>query len=150
MYSSVSGQDTLVINNYLFVGLADQNFVDLTWPNDIMSVKTGKNGNSIFSFNETGKVCEMKLRVLRGSADDEFMNNLLSQQQANAAAFPLMQGQYVKNLGDGQGNLTSDTYILSGGVFIKQVEGKSSAEGEIEQSIAVYMMKFTAAPRVLT
>ena len=150
MSSSVSGQDTLVINNYLFVGLADQNFVDLTWPNDIMSVKTGKNGNSIFSFNETGKVCEMKLRVLRGSADDEFMNNLLSQQQANAAAFPLMQGQYVKNLGDGQGNLTSDTYILSGGVFIKQVEGKSSAEGEIEQSIAVYMMKFTAAPRVLT
>ena len=150
MSSSVSGQDTLVINNYLFVGLADQNFVDLTWPNDIMSVKTGKNGNSIFSFNETGKVCEMKLRVLRGSADDEFMNNLLSQQQANAAAFPLMQGQYVKNLGDGQGNLTSDTYILSGGVFIKQVEGKSSAEGEIEQSIAVYRMKFTAAPRVLT
>ena len=39
---------------------------------------------------------------------------------------------------------------MSGGVFMKQVEGKSNVEGETEQSIAVYAIKFSNAPRVLT
>lgn len=146
----LSGQDTVNINNRIFNNLADQNCVELTFPNDIMNVKTGKNGNSIYGFNETGKQCELKLRVIRGSQDDQFLNNLLSQQQANAAAFPLMIGEFIKKLGDGQGNITNDTYIMSGGVFTKQVEGKSNTEGEVEQSIAMYTLKFTNAPRVLT
>lgn len=147
---ALSGQDTIIINNYIFVGLADQNYVDLTYPNDIMNVKTGKNGNSIFGFNESGKQCEVKIRVLRGSADDKFLLNLLSQQQQNAAGFVLLQGQFIKKIGDGNGKITSDTYIMSGGVFTKQIEGKSNAEGETEQSLAMYTLKFTNAPRVLT
>lgn len=147
---ALSGQDTIVINNYVFVGLADQNYVELTFPNDIANIKTGKNGNSIYGFNESGKQCEVKIRVLRGSADDKFMNNLLTQQQANFAGTVLLQGQFIKKVGDGQGNITSDTYIMSGGVFTKQVEGKSNADGETEQSLAIYTLKFTNAPRVLT
>lgn len=147
---ALSGQDTVVINNYVFVGLADQNYVELTFPNDIANVKTGKNGNSIYGFNESGKQCEVKLRVLRASADDKFLNNLLTQQQANFAGTVLLQGQFIKKVGDGKGAITSDTYIMSGGVFTKQVEGKSSAEGETEQSLAMYTLKFTNAPRVLT
>lgn len=147
---AMSGQDTIIINNYIFVGLADENYVELTFPNEIANVKTGKNGNSIYGFNETGRQCELKIRVLRGSADDQFMNNLLAQQQGNFAGFPLMQGQFVKKIGDGQGNVTSDTYILSGGIFMKQVEGKSNAAGEVEQSLAIYMLKFANSPRVLT
>ena len=147
---AMSGQDTVMINNHLFTGLADQNYLDLTFPNEIANVKTGKNGNSIYGFNETGKQCEVKIRVLRNSADDAFLNTLLQQQQANFAGMVLLQGQFVKKVGDGQGNITSDTYILSGGVFVKQVEGKSNAEGDVEQSLAIYQMKFTNAPRVLT
>lgn len=149
-FTALSGQDTIIINNYIFVGLADENYVELTYPNDIANVKTGKNGNSIFGFNESGKQCEVKIRCLRGSKDDSFLNNLLSQQQANFAGTVLLQGQFIKKIGDGQGNVTSDTYIMSGGVFTKQVEGKSNASGEVEQSIAMYTMKFTNAPRVLT
>ena len=148
--TALSGQDTAIINNYIFVGLADQNYIDITFPNDIANVKTGKNGNSIYGFNESGKQCEMKIRVLRGSADDKFLNNLLSQQQANFAGTVLMTGQFIKKIGDGQGNITSDTYIMSGGVFTKIPEGKSNAEGDVEQSIAMYTLKFTNSPRVLT
>ena len=147
---AMSGQDTVTINNHLFTGLADQNYLELTFPNEIVNVKTGKNGNSIYGFNETGKQCEVKIRVLRNSADDAFLNGLLQQQQANFPGMVLLQGQFVKKVGDGQGNITSDTYILSGGVFVKQVEGKSNAEGDVEQSLALYHMKFTNAPRVLT
>src|ERR1017187_5166086 len=147
---ALSGQDTIILNSQVLVGLADANFVELTFPNDIANVKTGKNGNSIYGFNESGKQCEVKIRVLRGSTDDKFLNNLLTQQQLNFAGTVLLIGQFIKKIGDGAGNITSDTYIMSGGVFTKIPEAKSNAEGETEQSLAIYTIKFTNAPRVLT
>jgi hypothetical protein len=147
---ALSGQDTIIINNQVLVGLADGNCVELTFPNDIANVKTGKNGNSIYGLNESGKQCEVKVRLLRGSSDDQFLNNLLVQQQANFAGTVLMIGEFIKKVGDGAGNITSDTYVMSGGVFTKQVEGKTNTEGEVDQSIAMYTLKFTNAPRALT
>jgi hypothetical protein len=147
---ALSGQDTIILNNQVLTGLADGNFVELTFPNDIANVKTGKNGNSIYGFNESGKQCEAKIRVLRASGDDKFLNNLLTQQQLNFAGTVLLTGQFIKKIGDGAGNITSDTYIMSGGVFTKIPEAKSNAEGETEQSLAIYTIKFTNAPRVLT
>lgn len=139
-----------MINNRVFADLADGNCVELAFPNDIANVKTGKNGNSIYGLNETGKQCEVKVRVIRGSADDKFLNGLLAQQQANFAGTVLMFGSFIKKLGDGQGNITSDTYIMSGGIFTKIPEAKTNVEGESEQSVSVYTMKFSNAPRVIT
>ncbi len=147
---ALSGSDTITINNRIFSDLADANCLDLTYPSDIANVKTGKNGNSIYGLNETGKQCEVKIRVIRGSSDDKFLNGLLSQQQQNFSGFVLMTGSFIKRLGDGQGNVTSDTYIMSGGVFTKQIEGKTNVDGESEQSVAMYTLKFSNAPRVLT
>lgn len=147
---ALSGADTVSINNHVFANYADQNYVELTFPNEIANVKTGKNGNSIYGLNETGRQCEVKIRVLRGSADDKFLNGLLAQQQNNFAGTVLLIGQFVKKIGDGKGNITSDTYVLSGGIFSKQVEGKSNADGDTEQSVAMYTLKFSNAPRALT
>lgn len=150
MSVALSGSDSIILNGRVLVDLADQNCVELTFPTDIAQVKTGKNGNSIYGLNETGKQCEVKVRVLRGSSDDQFLNNLLIQQQANFAGTILMIGQFIKKIGDGQGNITSDTYIMSGGVFTKQVEGKMNVEGDTEQSVSIYMIKFSNAPRAIT
>lgn len=147
---ALSGSDTITINNHLFSDLADGNCVDLTFPNDIANVKTGKNGNSIYGLNETGKQCEVKMRLVRGSNDDKFMNNLLAQQQANFAGTVLMFGSFIKKLGDGLGNIASDTYIMSGGIFTKIPEAKTNVEGESEQSVSMYTLKFSNAPRVIT
>jgi hypothetical protein len=148
--AALSGNDSVVLNNRIFSDFGEGTVVELTFPTEIAQVKTGKNGNSIYALNETGKQCELKMRPLRGSSDDIFLNNLLIQQQANFAGTVLMQGQFVKKIGDGQGNITSDTYILSGGVFVKQVEAKSNVEGDTEQCISIYMLKFSNAPRALT
>jgi len=147
---AMSGSDTININGQVLTGLADGNCVELTYPNEIANVKTGKDGNSIYGFNASGKQCEVKLRIIRGSSDDKFLNNLLSQQQGNFAGTVLLTGEFIKKLGDGAGNITSDTYIMSGGIFAKQIEGKSNVEGETEQSIAMYSLKFSNSPRVLT
>lgn len=147
---AMSGSDTININNRVFADLADGDCVTLDFPNDIAQVKTGKNGNSIYGLNETGRQCELKIRLIRGSADDKFMNGLLAQQQANFAGFVLMIGQFIKKLGNGAGNIASDTYIVSGGVFTKQVEAKMNVEGDTAQSVSEYSLKFSNAPRVIT
>lgn len=147
---AMTGSDTIMINNRPLADLADGNCAELTYPNDIASVKTGKNGNAIYGLNETGKQGELKLRLIRGSADDKYLNSLLSQQDANFAGFPLMIGEFIKKLGDGAGNITSDTMISRGGIFSKRVEAKTNVEGEAEQSVAVYTMKFANVARVIT
>lgn len=147
---ALSGSDTVVINGRVFHDLAEGNCVELKFPNDIAQVKTGKNGNSVYALNESGKQCEMDLRLVRGSSDDKFLNALLTQQNANFAGFILMQGEFVKQVGDGQGNILNDTYVTSGGIFVRQVDAMSNVEGDVAQSVSVYKMKFSNAPRALT
>lgn len=148
--AALSGSDTIMINKRIFNDLADADAAMLEFPNDIASVKTGKNGNSIYGLNESGKQCEVKIRVIRGSSDDKFLNALLATQQSDFAAFPLMIGEFIKKIGDGKGNINRDTYIMSGGVFTKQIAAKSNVEGDSEQSVAIYTLKFSNAPRVIT
>ncbi len=146
---AMSGNDTVIIDNRNITDLADENAIELTFESDIAQVKTGKNGNSIYGLNTTGLQAALKMRIVRGSADDIYFNNKLSQQNANFAGFALMQGQFIKKIGDGAGNITNDSYILSGGIFTKQVEGLSNVSGESTQSVSVYAMKFSNAPRAL-
>lgn len=146
----MTGNDTLTINNYVFNNFATGDVATLTYPNEIAAVRTGKNGAAVYALNETGKQVELKLRVIRGSADDNFLLGQLNSQQNNFAAFILMQGNLVKKLGDGSGNVGNDTYIISGGIFSKQVEVKVNVEGDEQQSIAEYTMKFSNGPRSLS
>lgn len=148
--AAMSGSDTVIVNGRVFNDFANDDVAVLTFPNDIATVKTGKNGNSIYGLNESGRQAELKLRVVRGSADDKFLNGLLTLQTSNFAGFPLMEGEFIKQVGDGTGAITNDTYITSGGVFTKRVEAKSNVEGDSEQSVAMYMIKFSNSPRVLT
>lgn len=147
---ALSGNDTVSINNTILADLADGDYCVLEFPNEIMTVKIGKNGNAIYGFNATGQMAEVKLRIIRGSADDKLLQSLITQQNTSPQTFPLMIGEFVKLIGDGTGNVTNDTYILSGGVFIKQVIAKSNAEGDSAQSVSEYMLRFSAAPRALT
>ncbi len=82
---ALSGNDTFVINNRILADLADGDCGILDFPNNIAAVKTGKNGNAIYSFNASGQQCELKIKIIRGASDDKFLNNLLVQQQGNFA-----------------------------------------------------------------
>ncbi len=147
---TLSGNDTAVIDNHIFNDLADANVVEVNFPNDIAAVKTGKNGNALFSLNETGKQCEVIIRTLRGGSDDKFLLAKLNAQNNDFASTVLMQGQFVKKLGDGKGNLSYDNYDLSGGVIGKGVPGKDNVEGDTDQNVAVYNLKFSKGTRQLT
>jgi len=147
---AVTGQDTLQINDRVLTDLADGDVTSISFPNEIVSVKTGKNNNTIYAKNETGKNADLIIRVVRGSADDKFLLNLKIQQDHNFASFVLLSGSLFKQVGDGLGNVTSDLYPLSGGVFSKNIDVKDNVEGDTEQAVAVYNIRLALAERSLT
>jgi len=147
---ALSGNDSFILDGRIFRDFADGNYVETKFPNDQAVAKTGKNGNSIYSYNATGLMVETVLRLIRGSADDVYMNGRLQSQNANFAGFVLMVGEMTKKLGQGDGTITSDIYIMSGGIFKRGVDAKSNAEGDTEQSVSIYTIQFTNAPRAIT
>lgn len=146
---AVSSNDTIKINNKILADFADGDIGVLTFPNELASIKTGKNGNSIYAINETGRQSELVLRLIRGSSDDKFLASQLSAQKNNFSGFILLTGEFIKRVGDGTGNIVSDTYIMSGGIFTKEVEAKSNVEGDTAQSVSVYTIKFANSPRCI-
>lgn len=146
---ALTGKDTLKINGRILNDLVDGDCAALTHPNDRMVVKTGKNGNSIYAYNQMGKIVELVLRVLRGSSDDKFLNGLLSSMDLNPPGLVLMNGEFTKNIGDGAGGIQGDTYICGGGAFKKGVDVKENQEGETEQAVSIWTIVFSNAPRVI-
>jgi len=145
--TSLTGKDTIKINGRILNDFADGDTAVLEYPNELVGVKTGKGGNSIYAFNTMGRQCSFTLRVLRGSSDDKFLNNLLSLFENDPAVFSLMTGELVKNIGDGEGSVTADTYILSGGAFRKKTDAKENVEGDTEQAVSVYSIIFSNGGR---
>ena len=146
---SLTGNDTLKLRDRVFADFADGDYAVLTFPNDIAALKTGKDGNTIYALNETGRQAELVIRVLRGSSDDKFLQNILAEQRNDFSGFVTLEGELVKRVGDGQGNITTDTYLVTGGVFTKNVEVKSNAEADTEQSVSVYTIAFGNNTRTL-
>ena len=147
---SISGNDTLVLKNRLITDFADGDNSALTFPTDLITVKTGKNGNSIFSKNEAGFNGELVLRIIRSSPDDKFLNTEISQIDNDFPSYTLIDGSFVKKIGDGKGGVTSDRYNLQAGVIKKLVESKDNAEGDTEQAISIYTLSFAYINRALT
>jgi hypothetical protein len=147
---TVTSNDTLTLNSHVFVDQAFGDISKITFPNELVNLKTGKNGNTVFAQNASGFNANLELRLLRGSTDDQFLDALILAPGSSFPSTTLLSGTFVKMLGDGQGNVVSDTYTLSGGVISKEIEGKENVEGDTEQAVATYMVKFASAARVIS
>lgn len=147
--TSITGNDTVVINGRNLVNFADGDNSTLTHPNELASVKTGKGGNTLIAYNATGQQGEMILRIMRGSSDDVFLNGLLKRWQLDPASFQTLTGKFIKRVGNGYGLVRNDTHVLVGGVFFKLTEAKSNAEGDTEQSVAIYSIRWSSVLRAI-
>lgn len=144
---TLTGEDTLTLNNRVFTDLADDDYSTITFPNDLVKLKTGKNENTIFAKDETGNNADMVLRLIKGSDDDRFMQGFVSQSERDFVSTQLLAGDFVKRLGDGQQNVVSEVITLFGGVVVRKVETKGNASGDTNQAVSVYNMKFAKAVR---
>jgi len=145
---TLTGADTLIINNRVIRNMANNDISVLTYSANIADKSTGRSGNTIISKNESGNNGDLTLRLMRGSGDDIFLQSLLTQQNdVNFSTFVLLTGQLVKNLGDGLGNSLQDVYALTGGFFSKQVDVTTNVQGSTEQGVAVYHIGWSRVAR---
>jgi hypothetical protein len=143
-----TGNDTIKFNGDIFTGFVSGDVLTIAFPNDIVNVKRGKDGVAIYSFNEMGKVVDVTLKVLRGCDDDKKILTALSLMKSNFNNFSLLSIDVTRMLGPSAG---ADNYMLTGGVFTKSnPEFKTNVEGDVEQGVAIYMMKFTAESRSIS
>lgn len=139
---SLTGGDTAQIDQQILATLADGNPFDITFPDDLGVVKVGKNGNTIFAKNESGRRANITLRVLLGGDDDKYLNSRMQQWISDPSTFELLTAMFIKRVGDGTGTIESKVYNCSNGIFRRQVPAKTSAEGDTDQSVAVYELAF--------
>lgn len=146
---AITGNGTITIDNRVLADLADGDIATLRFPNDLTTLKTGKNGNTLISSNQTGQQCELEIRVLRGSEDDIFLNSRLTSQKSNQPEFTLIVGEVVQNIGKGDGTLKKDTYRMRNGIFRGNVEVMFSAEGNTDTAVSVYTIEFGTMSRTI-
>lgn len=139
---SLTGQDDVIINGRVLRDVGDADWCTLDFDTDIANLKVSKDGNTIYALNSTGRAVKTTLRVLAGSADDKFLNSLLTAMKADFSSFSLLSGSFIKRVGDGAGNISSVVYQLAGGIFKKDIATKGNAEGDVSQSVAVYELLF--------
>lgn len=144
---TVTSNDTLTLNGRVFVDLATDDVTAITFPNELVTRKTGKNGNTVYAQNAQGLNADLSMRLMRGSSDDQYMQGLINSAPADFPSTVMLTGTFVKRLGDGQGNVVSDIYTLAGGVISKQVDGKENVSGDVSQAESMYTVKFASATR---
>ena len=146
---ALTGNDTVILNERVIKDMADGSIVEIAYQNDRVGVTTGKNDNTIFAENRTGSNAVLTLRVIRGSADDRWLNGLSIQQNRDLPSFTLLRGSFSKRVGNGFGEISYDTFVLIGGAFQRYPDVQENLQGETEQGSTVYQIIFAKAERAI-
>ena len=146
---ALTGHDTVILNERVIKDMADGSIVEISYQNDRVGITTGKNDNTIFAEDRTGSNATLTLRVIRGSADDRWLNGLSIQQNRDLPSFSLLRGAFTKRIGNGYGSISYDNYILIGGAFQRYADTQENLQGETEQGSSVYTIIFAKAERAI-
>lgn len=139
---TITGDDTLTLNNRVFTDFATDDFSTITFDNNLSELKTGKNQNTIFAKNETGNNATLNIRLMKGSSDDRYLQGIISADERDYVGSGLINGEFVKRLGDGESNIIREVATLLGGKIQKKVPTKGNSSGDIEQGVSVYVVMF--------
>ena len=145
---SLTGDDSIIINDIPLNDFADGDIGSLSLPNNIFDMQTGKNGNTIFALDESGNNATLTVRVLMSSNDDKRLNGMIPKSKGFAQSV-LATGSVVKQVGDGQGNVSYNTYLLAGGMVQKKPDVKSNVNGDDSQAVIEYVIQFAEANRAI-
>lgn len=143
---TLTGDDVVIINDLPVVDFADNTIGTLEVPNELFQMSTGKNGNTIFALDEKGNNATLTLRILMSSGDDKRFNGLIPQSQ-NFASTILANGSVIKQVGDGQGNISYNAYLLRGGMISKKPNISIDVAGNTDQAVVEYVFQFAQAER---
>jgi hypothetical protein len=145
---ALTGDDQIIINQVPLNDFPDGDIGTLSIQNTIAEMTTGKDANTIFALNEAGKNAVLTVRVLMGSSDDKRLNGLIPQ-TSRFASYSLVEGSIIKQIGDGAGNISYNTYMLSGGMVNKLPDVRINVNGDGQQAVVEYQIIFALASRAI-
>lgn len=145
---ALTGDDQIIINEVPLNDFPDGDIGTLTISNTIAEMITGKDTNTIFALNEAGRNATLTLRVLMSSRDDKRLNGLIPNSDGFAGTI-LVNGSVIKQVGDGAGNISYNTYMLSGGMVNKLPDIKVNVNGDTQQAVVEYQIIFAVASRAI-
>ena len=145
---TLTGDDVIIINDLPLGDAPDNDVATLELPNNLMEISTGKDGNTIFALNEAGNNATLTYRTLMSSATDKRLNGLIPKSEG-FARYVLLNGSVVKQVGDGAGNVSYNTYLLGGGMIQKKPGIKTNVNGDTQQAIVEYVIQFANAARAI-
>jgi len=142
MAVALTGNDVAQVNERVLSALADGDSIAVEALDDLGAIKAAKNGNILASEKRAGQAVKVSLRILIGSADDKFLNSLMALQTQDFSGISLLTGCFSKRVGDGQGNISTNVYQCANGIIQRVPSIKSSSEGDVEQSVKVYIIVY--------
>lgn len=131
-------KDTLTRNLKNF---AQGAIAQVTFNNDIANSDVAKDGG-IVSPDVRGGLAELTVRLLAGSDDDNFFLNEIASYRQNSSGYIMLGATFIKNFGDGRGNVSKRTYTLNGGAVSRIPQFTTDVNGDVEQAINVYLIRF--------
>jgi hypothetical protein len=144
---SLTGKDTITLDNRILADFGKGDVATLEFQNDLATVSVGKNGNAIIAYNASGQAATLTIKVLSGSADDKWLNSRMYEFINDPPSFVLLNGEFVKRIGDKAGNKINQTYTMSAGAFTKMPGAKENTEGDDEQAQTTYAITFANTGR---
>lgn len=143
---ALTGHDVIILNDIPLKDFADGDIGTLEVNNDLFAMQTGKNGNTIFAYDEAGRNATLTLRILMSSNDDKRLNGMVPKHEGFESTI-LINGSVVKMVGDGAGNVSYNTYLLKGGMIQRKPNMTSNVNGETQQAVVEYVIQFADAER---
>lgn len=144
-----TSHDILEIDGEVVVALGDGDTATVAYSNDVMGMKTGKNGNTVAAHNEMGREADATVRVIKGSYDDKRLNSKLVKWKNRADDFEPINATFTKVIKTDDG-VTNEVTSLKFGIPTRCVDTKENVEGDTEQCFSTYTIRFGDSERALS
>lgn len=148
---SYTANDILVCTDHkgdwVLSDFADGTVAELAAPNELSSMTTGYNGNSLGAHNEPGRQRELSLRVVKGSTDDKRFNENYNLWKNRDLRFRPLSMTFTKNVAHEDGSVTNDKVTCYFGLPTGQPVQMSDMAGNTEQVVSVYTIRFGNSER---
>lgn len=148
---SFTARDVLVCKDYqgewILSDFADGTVAELNAPNELSTLTTGYNGNSLGSHNEPGRQRELTLRLVKGSADDKRFNANYNLWKNRDIRFKPLEMTFTKNVAHETGSITNDRVTCYFGLPTGQPAQVADMNGNTDQVVSVYSIRFGNSER---
>lgn len=101
------------------------------------------------SHNEPGRQRECTLRIVKAGSDDKRLNKNYNMWKNRDIRFKPLKMRFTKNVGHSDGRLTKDTVECFFGLPAGQPTQSMVMDGNTEQVVSIYMIRFGNSERSL-